>query len=597
MRKIELLAPAGNADIAIEAIKHGADAVYIGAPSHGARHAAANSLEDIARVVTFAHVFGARVYVTVNTLVYESELRSVERMIRDLYRIGVDALIVQDMGILRMDIPPIALHASTQCDIRTPAKARFLQEAGFSQLVLARELSLPEIREITGAVGIPVEVFVHGALCVSYSGRCSAGFACAGRSGNRGECPQICRQAFTLRDADGRILAKDKYLLSLKDFRAENHIEELIDAGVTSFKIEGRLKEAGYVKNVVANYSRRLDEIIASRPHLQRESFGESIVSFSPSLEKSFNRGFTDYRLSGKPDSHGIASLDTPKSLGEKIGDINLLRPGDGVSFFDKNGEYRGIQVNGIRNGRILSNKPFSLPPGVELRRTSSVEWKKLMAGDTARRLLDLDISLDEIGVTATDETGAMVRLTHGLPGQPAQKPTDYRKIFEKLGNTPFRLRNFDNRASQLFFPASALTALRRELIEKLLAAKKTAYRFDYRRNENRAYAYPASSLDYRDNVANSLAEAFYRDHGVVDIEPALEVSADLKAKVSDSKRPLTVMSSRHCILRELGLCLKKGVRLRQPLLLESGNLRFQPDFDCKNCEMHILKERFAQRL
>lgn len=587
------MAPAGNAGIAIEAIKHGADAVYIGAPSHGARHAAANSLDDIKSATDYAHIYGAKVYVTVNTLVYENEIRQVERMIGELYRTGVDALIVQDMGILRMEIPPIALHASTQCDIRTPEKAKFLEEAGFSQLVLARELSLAEIREIAESVKIPVEVFIHGALCVSYSGRCSAGYACAKRSGNRGECPQICRQAFTLRDAAGKVIAKEKYLLSLKDLRAEDHIEELIEAGASSFKIEGRLKEAGYVKNVVAYYSRLLDEIIAKRDgqEIERASKGTTTLTFTPDLGKSFNRGYTDYRLSGAPDKSGIASIRTPKSLGEKITDLSQLRAGDGISYFDQNGDYTGVQFNGFRGNPLQRGKAalllrpqIKIPEGTAIYRTSSIEWKKLMAGETARRQLRLEIAIDETGVTAKDETGAMVRLPLGMKGEQAQRPTDYRKIFEKTGNTPFRLESFESRIESIFYPASAMTALRRELIEKLTEAKKTTYKYDYRGKENKEYPYPGAALDYRDNVANTLAEKFYRDHGVEQIEPALE----RMPKGEKRGKGLSVMTTKHCILRELGLCLKNSPKIKMPLTLESGKLRFEPRFDCKRCEMEI---------
>ena len=617
MKKIELLSPAGNADIAIEAIKHGADAIYIGAPSHGARKNASNSPEEIRRVVDFAHIFGAKVYVTVNTIIYENELRDVERMIREIYRAGADALIVQDMGILRMDIPPIALHASTQCDIRTPEKARFLQEVGFSQIVLARELTIKEIKAITAAVEIPVEVFVHGALCVSYSGRCSAGFACAGRSGNRGECPQICRLPFTLRDGSGKILAKDKYLLSLKDYRAENHLEELIEAGVSSFKIEGRLKEAGYVKNVTAYYSRRLNEITeASQGKYIRSSYGNVELKFEPSLEKSFNRGFTDYGLGRSMKN--IASIHTPKSLGEPIKNTRELRPGDGISFFDKDGRFDGVLVNGIRNGDIIGNRPFSLPAGARIYRTSSVEWKKLMAAETAVRTLPLNITLSisrredatfsrrdmacrvasaetpsrrdtacrvappSLTLKAQDPTGSYIILNTSLKGEPARKENSYISIFEKLGDTPFRLNNFESHIAGLFFPASALTSARRELIKKLLQAKRATYRYDYRRNENRAYPYPAKELDYRDNVANSLAETFYKEHGIRSIEPALEVSGRSKAK---GKK---VMTTRHCILRELGLCLKQGSKPKLPLTLESGNIKLTPSFDCTRCEMHL---------
>lgn len=581
MRGIELLAPAGNADIAIQAVKHGADAVYIGAPTHGARRAASNSLQDIRRAIEFAHTYNARVYVTVNTIIYENELREVERMIRDLHAIGTDALIVQDMGILRMDIPPIALHASTQCDIRTPEKAKFLEEAGFSQLVLARELSTAEIKEICKTVAVPVETFVHGALCVSHSGRCGAGYASAARSGNRGECPQVCRQAFTLRDARGKIIAKDKYLLSLKDFRADSQLEELIKAGVTSFKIEGRLKEESYVKNITAHYNNRLNEIIEKygergEETLTRTSSGTVNLTFTPQPEKSFNRGFTTFMLSGQPDTNGMASVDTPKSLGEPITDPSQLKNGDGISYFDRKGEYTGTFVNGAS---------FRLPKGVEIRRTSSVEWKKLMSSETATRTIATDIEMEgSLRITARDSEGNEAAIKTDEPTVRAQKPTDYRKIFEKTGGTPFRLNSFINRNPELFFPASKLTALRRELLEKLEECRKASRKTEKRRPENRDYPYPGTSLSYRDNAANTLAEAFYRDHGVKDIEPALE-TADIKTLHG---KTLTVMTSRHCMLRELGLCLKSKPGIQLPLSLESGPLRLQPRFDCTKCEMHI---------
>ena len=326
--KIELLAPAANAEVAREAILHGADAVYMGPPSHGARKSAANSIEDISRTADFAHKFGAKVYATVNTIVYDHELKDVERLAWNLYRAGTDALIVQDMALLRLDLPPIALHASTQCDTRTIEKARFLEDVGFSQIVLARELTLKEIADICESLTVPVETFIHGALCVSYSGRCHASQATCGRSANRGECAQICRLPFTLTDANGKILAKDRHLLSLKDFNASDRLEELLNAGVRSLKIEGRLKDASYVKNVVAYYRQRLDNIIeASDGRYERSSSGESTVSFTPQLDKSFNRGFTRYFLDNRRQA-GISSPLTPKSMGEEIKDISSLNNG-----------------------------------------------------------------------------------------------------------------------------------------------------------------------------------------------------------------------------------------------------------------------------
>lgn len=581
-RPLELLSPAKNAETAIEAIKHGADAVYIGGPLRGARKAASNSLDDIKRVTEFAHLYNAKVYVTVNTIIYDNEIKSVEKMIASLYDNGVDAIIVQDMGILRMDIPPIALHASTQCDIRTPEKAKFLEEAGFSQIVLARELSIKEIRDICNTVSVPVEVFVHGALCMSFSGRCGAGYASASRSGNRGECPQICRQAFTLRDASGKILSQDKYLLSLKDFRAENYLPELIEAGVSSFKIEGRLKDTGYVKNVTASYNNSLNRIIEnSAGDLKRASYGITELKFNPILEKSFNRGFTSYMLSGNRDKHGLASLKTPKSLGETITNTAELRPGDGISFFDRGGQYKGVLVNAVKEGNIIGNKPFKLPAGTQLRRTSSVEWDKLMASDTAKRVLPMSVTFGADSVTATSR-GVSVSLPIDLEGSEALRPTDHRQIFEKTGNTPFKLVDFQDNAKNIFYPASSLTALRRRVYEQLEAAMEKSYHREERLPENKNYPFPYKKLDFRDNVANYLAEEFYRDHGVTEIEPALE-------KFDRSQgRGKILMSSRYCVLKELGLCLKNRPKIKMPLRLSSGNMEFIPEFDCKKCEMNL---------
>lgn len=585
-RKLELLAPARDINIAREAILHGADAVYIGAPDFGARKAASNSIEDIRRLVDFAHIFNVRVYVTVNTIIYENELLKVEKIITELYRAGVDALIIQDMGILRMDLPPIELHASTQCDIRTPEKAIFLQEAGFSQLVLARELTLNEIAEIAGSVSIPVETFVHGALCTCFSGRCQAGFAYNGRSGNRGECPQVCRLPFNLVDSTGKIIVRDKHLLSLKDFNASGALEELVSAGVSSFKIEGRLKEADYVKNVVAFYRRRLDTIIeASEGKLARSSAGESIIDFSPQLDKSFNRGFSQFMLKGSPKK-GLGSFDTPKSLGERIHSPSQLNPGDGISYFDNSGNYTGMIVNGVSGSRIWGRNNEIVPKGVEIRRTSDMQWKKILSKPTAQRKLRLDFSLDSSGVTAKDETGAMVRLPWPVELQPAQKPMDWRKLFSKLGDTPFALGDLQNHIADKFAPASVIAAFRRNLIERLLSAKRSTYRYGYRRSENKEYPYPALNLDYRDNVANNLAEEFYREHGVKEIEKAAEMGK--KEALTGRK----VMTSRHCILRELGMCLKEnGAKNKMPLYLESGKAKYQLKFDCENCEMSLIQK------
>lgn len=582
MRRLELLAPAANADVAREAILHGADAVYIGASSHGARKSAANPVEDIAALVEFAHTFRARVYVTVNTLVYESELREVERLINSLWRVGVDALIVQDMGILRLDIPPIELHASTQCDTRTVEKARFLEEAGFSQIVLARELSRDTIAEICRSVKVPVECFIHGALCVSYSGRCSASCAVTGRSANRGECSQMCRMPYDLTDANGNRLARGRHILSLKDLNLSDRIPELIGCGVSSFKIEGRLKDAGYVKNVTAAYRRIIDAYIASHPdEVTRSSCGVSEVDFDPVLEKSFNRGFTHYFFdSARPKD--ISCPLTPKSMGERIDDVRMLNNGDGISFVDGDGIYTGVNVNRVDGRRIVTARPVKIPRGAEIRRTYDRVWQQKLAGNTASRKISVDVSIDEKGLTARDERGVAVRLPLPDNRDVARKPFDPRPVLSKLGNTHYKLRNLESvLPPTVFFPPSAMTALRNKMTSLLDAANRASYPLALRRKENVDYPYPGKKLVFSDNVANSLAEKFYRDHGVSDIQPAMETNG------VDDRNPV-VMTTRHCLLREMGMCKKEGHRVATPLVLTSGGNRFTADFDCLRCEMVI---------
>lgn len=586
-KQLELLAPAGNSDIAIEAILHGADAVYMGASSHGARSKAANSIEDIKRVVDFAHIFRARVYVTVNTIVYEQEISKVEHLINDLYQIGVDAIIVQDMGILRMDIPPISLHASTQCDIRTPEKARFLQDVGFSQLVLPRELTLEEIKRMHQAISIPLESFVHGALCVCYSGRCHASFASCGRSANRGECAQICRLPFTLSDAKGNIICKDKHLLSLRDLETIDILPKLIDAGVSSFKIEGRLKETAYVKNIVTAYRQALDSFIsANSDNFRRSSCGISDVTFSPELSKSFNRGFSHYFIESRI-SKGIISPDTPKSLGETINDIAQLNSGDGISFFDAHGKYTGAMVNGVKGQRIVTSKPVSIPKGAQIQRTFDRIWEKEMQRSTATRKIRVHFTLDDSGLSVADERGCYVKIPLECNRDVAKKTPDYTHIFAKLGNTSYRLCSFtSNLDPTVFIPAADLTELRRRVIDALDKANNVSYPFQYRIKENPDALYMTDKIDYRDNVANTLSEKFYREHGVKKIEKALEVS-----KPNSEKKGLRLMTTRHCILRELGMCKKEnGVRrYAEPLSLISGKKSFKLEFNCRDCEMHLI--------
>lgn len=586
-RKIELLAPAKDAEIAIEAIRHGADAVYIGASSHGARVSAANTLDDLKKVVEFAHQFHAKVYSTVNTIIHDKELSHVERLITDLYKIGIDALIVQDMSVLRMDLPPIQLHASTQCDTRTIEKARFLESVGFSQIVLARELTLGEIKGIADAVNVPIETFVHGALCVSYSGRCHLSQSLFGRSANRGECAQPCRLPYTLSDANGKIIVRDKHLLSLKDFNASDRIADLLQAGVSSFKIEGRLKDIAYVKNITAYYRRLIDAQIEVAPHLyERASFGTSDIEFTPNPAKSFNRGFTHYFLDNRRPAD-IASLHTPKSLGEKILDLSLLNNGDGISYFNDNGEYDGCRVNKIENGRIFTTKGvLKLPKHTDIYRTSDNLWEQQMAKKTAVRRINVDISIDEKGVSASDERGNKIRIALDVDKDIAQKPIQPEKIFAKLGETIYHLHNFENiLSSQTFIPASQLTALRRQLIRQLDTLNNLRYQYPQRGVEDKSVAYPLRNLSYKENVSNRLADEFYRSHNVSQIEPALE------SQVSKKGEKRVVMTCRHCILRELNMCKRQSqFKYKEPLQLSSSDNLLTLEFDCKNCEMKVLK-------
>lgn len=590
MRTLELLSPAADKFVARQAILHGADAVYMGGPSHGARSKASNSIEDIREVVEFAHQFRARVYITVNTLVYEHELKHVEKMVWQLYRAGVDAIIVQDTALLRLKLPPIALHASTQCDTRTPDKAKFLQDVGFSQIVLARELSLNEINDITQRVSVPVEVFVHGALCVSYSGRCAISALSKGRSANRGECAQFCRLPYSLKNGRGEVVAKDKYLLSLKDLNTLSSLPALVEAGASSFKIEGRLKDADYVKNVTAAYRIALDKIISANPGKYcRASYGDSQIKFQPNLAKSFNRGFTDYFVNGVNQS--IASIRTPKSLGEPISDVAQLNNGDGISFFNSEGEYEGVRVNRVEGDRIIGSRPFKLPVNGTIHRTFDQKWQQVMQRDTAERRVAVDITLDNQGVSASDERGVKVRISLDCELFEARKPFNPLPVFEKLGGTHYRLRNFTNLLdSSAFIPASQLTALRRKLIEQLDAANRATYKYEYRQPELAA-DYPVKNLDARSNVANSLADSFYRAHGVDIIEPAIEIDK------SASARQQEVMTTRYCVRRQLGCCLRdKNVdqatreRFKAPLSITTGPHTFLLDFDCVNCEMRVLK-------
>lgn len=605
---LELLAPARNADIAIAAVLAGADAVYMGASSHGARRAAANSVSDIARVAEFAHRYNAKVYATVNTIIYDDELAGVEKLVGELYRAGVDALIVQDMALLRMDIPPIELHASTQCDIRDAAKARFLAAVGFSRLVLARELSLREIAEIHAAVpDTPLEAFVHGALCVSYSGDCRASYAVTGRSANRGECAQICRLPFDLVDAGGRVLVGGKHLLSLRDLNRSAVLGEMADAGVTSFKIEGRLKDESYVKNTVGAYSRMLDRLVGeSGGRYVRQSFGESRLGFNPSLDKSFNRGFTPYFLSGKAPAKGMASMSSPKAIGLKVGRVEKCSPkvinarldvalsnGDGLGYFNKAGIFTGFRLNRVEGDKLFPATPQNIAPGTVLYRNRDKEFDdKISAAKTTRQIkadMALRVVSDErIALEMTDERGCSASVAMSLPAmQRAVTPQEAprRRILDKLGGTVYRSGRIVDLAGDYFIPASALAALRRDCVEALDSAARATYSYAMRRPEDLSAPLPQGDvLSVHDNVANRLAREFYISHGAVTLAPAMEVDAEGES----AGEP--VMTTRYCLRRELGKCLKypEGKEWQGPLCLVSGQVRLRLEFDCAACRMNV---------
>ena len=603
-RPIELLSPAKNLECGLAAVDHGADAVYIGAPRFGARAAAGNSPEDIARLVEYAHVYGVRIYVTVNTILKDEELAETERLIHDLYRIGVDALIVQDMGITRLHLPPIPLHASTQMDNRTPEKVRFLAEAGFRQVVLARELSLQEIRHIHEACPQTLlEVFVHGALCVSYSGQCYASQACFGRSANRGECAQFCRLPFSLVNADGKTMVRDKHLLSLKDLNQSDRLEQLLDAGASSLKIEGRLKDVAYVKNVTAAYRLRLDEILSRRPEYVRSSSGSSRYTFTPQLDKSFSRGFTHYFLQGRGED--IASFDTPKSLGEEMGmlkeqrghsftvaGVKSFHNGDGICYLDGQGRLQGFRVNRVEDNRIFpAGEVPRIPPRTRLYRNFDQEFEKLLARKSAERKIALRWALWEtpqgFALSAEDEDGNRAARSFDYPKELARSPQDanLRAQLGKLGNTPFEaVGEMDIRlADNWFLPASVVTDWRRQVVDCLLQVRRIRYRREWQVWRPTAHAFPLSSLTYLGNVMNGEARRFYLEHGVATVAPAYEAQAVPEA---------VLMFCRHCLRYSMGWCptfQKKRSPYREPYyLVSSDGRRFRLSFDCKNCQMKV---------
>ena len=601
-RKIELLAPAKNLECGIAAIDHGADAVYIGAPKFGARAAAVNSLEDIAALVEYAHLYNARIYVTVNTILKDEELQETEKMIWALFRAGVDALIVQDMGITGLNLPPIPLHASTQMDNRTVEKVRFLADAGFRQVVLVRELSLREISKIHEACpDVPLEIFVHGALCVSYSGQCYVSQACFGRSANRGECAQFCRLPFSLVDAEGRVIVKDKHLLSLKDLNQSDELEALLDAGAFSFKIEGRLKDVSYVKNVTAAYRRKLDAIFARRKEYARASSGSCRYAFNPQLDKSFSRGFTHYYLHGR--TKDVFSFDTPKSLGEEMGTMKEARGnyltvaglksfnnGDGVCYIDEQGRLQGFRINRVEGNKLYPQEMPRIKPRTVLYRNFDQEFEKILARKSSERRIAVSVRLTDtpfgFALTLTDEDDNSVTLSLAREKEPARTPQEenLKTQLAKFGNTPFEAVRIDiDFAGNWFLPASVLADFRRQAVEKLISARRINYRRELFVLKPTAHAFPQSTLTYLGNVMNGQAVSFYAGHGVASIAPAFERAPAEKA---------VLMFCKHCLRYSMGWCpvhQRERSPYREPYyLVSTDGKRFRLEFDCKNCQMKV---------
>lgn len=587
MIALELLAPAKNLECGIAAIDHGADAVYIGAQRFGARAAAGNSIDDIRRLCQYAHRFGAKVFVTVNTIIYDDELTATQQLIQQLYEAEVDAILVQDMGLFRLQLPPIALHASTQTDNRTAEKVRWLRDQGFRRVVLARELSVDEIVAIHHAVpDMPLEVFVHGALCVSYSGICYASQYCFGRSANRGACAQFCRMKFDLIDADGRELEHQRHLLSLKDMNQSQHLLELIEAGATSFKIEGRLKDVGYVKNVTAAYSEALNAIIHQHPNKYcRASRGYCTYTFRPDLQKTFNRGFTTYFLHGRQPE--IFSPDTPKALGEYVGKVKELRRdsfnvagtasfanGDGLCFFNDDNELEGFRVNRAEGNRLYPQQmPARLRSGVALYRNSDQQFSRIMSRPSAERRipirLQLGVTSDGFSLSAEGST-----VTISFEHQEAAKPQRENIIrqLSKLGGTVYECSGVDMPTDfDYFIPSSLLSDLRQQLVAAL--TYKTSYTTPTRNTSKTSSTGPLDP-----NIANNLSQQFYASDRLT----AYELHPD--------SRPL--MQCRHCLRYSLGRCVKHGGQKpdwKEPLMLRLGDGRmFRLEFDCNKCQMNV---------
>jgi putative protease len=606
MRRIELLAPAKNLEGGITAINYGADAVYIGAPRFGARAAVGNSLEDIGQLIQYAHKYWAKVFITMNTILYDNELKDAEKMIHQLYKMGADALIVQDMGILELDLPPIALHASTQTHNYDLDRIQFLEKAGFERIILARELSQQQIQEIRRNTSSELEYFVNGALCVCLSGQCYFSQAIGGRSANRGECAQPCRMKYQLEDKHGKVLAKDKHLLSLKDLNLADQLEDIIDSGIISLKIEGRLKDISYIKNVVSHYRKKLDEILEYRQNLTRASSGSTAINFTPDPERTFNRGFTSYFFNGR--TQGIANFNSPKALGKQVGRIvsrqkdhfifegqEPLHNGDGLCYFNRNKLLKGMQVNGVKGNKIFPNEMGDLTEGAVLYRNHDHEFERQLKQDKAQRKISASLLMESnekfFQLTAFDEDGIVKTIDLEGDFELAQNremaANNLRRQLSKSGDSIFSVEEITLPEGELpFIPAKQINEIRRTLLNSLEEERINHHQQSQVRPLVVHPPYPDKHLSYSSNVSNYKAEEFYKKCGVESIAPAFELQSKNKGK--------TIMTTRHCLRYEFNMCPKKGKapnRSNEPLYLVDNKNRYRLEFNCKRCEMKVILE------
>lgn len=605
--KIELLSPAKNTETGIAAINCGADAVYIGAFNFSARKAASNSLADIETLVMYAHKYRAKVYVTINTILYDDELAEVRKMIFRLFEMGVDAIIIQDFGILEMDLPPIPIHASTQMNNRSVEHIQFLEKTGFSRVILARELSLQQIANIHQNTNIELECFVHGALCVCYSGRCYMSQTIGGRSANRGECAQACRLPYNLLDARGNMLLKDKYLLSLKDLNLSSNIDDMIEAGVSSFKIEGRLKDIAYVKNVTGYYRNVIDEFLSRNSNYCKASQGNVNLGFEPNLYYSFNRGFTDYFTQTRRDS--VVSLNTPKSVGQFIGTVEhvgrgfikidtkqILTNGDGLCFFDANDQLQGLKADKIDGSDIFFSSNETVPLGVAIYRNYNHAFTKLLDNARTNRTLPVDMLLFEaensIKLRATDTENNSATVVVACEKEISQKGQQifdvYRKQLSKTGDTIFEANDIQIQFSNNWFiPISIINEARRQVLILLESVRQQTYSTAKGSIKKDLIEYPISMVDFTTNIANRKARDFFEKRAVTVTENAIEIAP--------RRGETTVMTTKYCIRHELNMCLKKTDKSKKqpatPLYIENKFGRFRLLFNCDECEMQIVKE------